>query len=171
MRAKAQSLPLIADISTDTADAPAFVALAGKRHGAKNADAYAGPLTLDKQPSASPGFKCPKDPCPTVAEEQKRGYPDIATYKSSDAPAALFDKAAAAARDMGWLIVDEAKADGRIEATATTAWFGFKDDVVIRIAPDGAGAKLDIRSASRVGLSDVGANAERIRAFLAKVKG
>ncbi len=71
--------------------------------------------------------------------------------------------------EMGWKIVDENPAEGRIEATATTRWFGFKDDVVLRIAPaaDG-GSRLDIRSVSRVGLSDVGTNARRIRSFLKK---
>jgi uncharacterized protein (DUF1499 family) len=60
-------------------------------------------------------------------------------------------------------------AEGRIEATATTRWFGFKDDVVIRIAPSaGNGSRVDIRSVSRVGLSDVGTNTRRIRAFLKK---
>lgn len=62
-----------------------------------------------------------------------------------------------------------AKAEGRIEATATTRWFGFKDDVVIRIVPSAVnGSRVDIRSVSRVGLSDVGTNARRIRTFLKK---
>jgi uncharacterized protein (DUF1499 family) len=70
---------------------------------------------------------------------------------------------------MDWKIVDENREEGRIEATATTRWFGFKDDVVIRIAPsDGNGSRVDIRSVSRVGLSDVGTNARRIRTFLKK---
>jgi uncharacterized protein (DUF1499 family) len=68
---------------------------------------------------------------------------------------------------MCWKIVDENQAEGRIEATATTLWFGFKDDVVIRIAPSpGNGTRVDIRSVSRVGLSDLGTNARRIRTFL-----
>jgi uncharacterized protein (DUF1499 family) len=58
---------------------------------------------------------------------------------------------------------------GRIEATATTPWFGFKDDVVIRVAPDPAGSRVDVRSVSRVGQSDVGTNARRIRAYLARL--
>jgi uncharacterized protein (DUF1499 family) len=60
-------------------------------------------------------------------------------------------------------------AAGRIEATATTRWFGFKDDVVIRIEPDPAGSRVDMRSVSRVGESDVGTNARRIRAYLARL--
>jgi uncharacterized protein (DUF1499 family) len=71
---------------------------------------------------------------------------------------------------MCWKIVDDNPAEGRIEATATTRWFGFKDDVVIRIVPSaGNGSRVDIRSVSRVGLSDVGTNTRRIRAFLNKI--
>jgi uncharacterized protein (DUF1499 family) len=66
---------------------------------------------------------------------------------------------------MDWKIDASNPGSGRIEATATTLWFGFKDDVVIRIQPDPSGSRLDIRSASRVGISDVGKNAARIRAF------
>ncbi len=62
------------------------------------------------------------------------------------------------------LVAAEAN-DGRIEATVTTTWFGFKDDVVIRIQSDGGETLLDMRSKSRLGGSDVGANAARIRDF------
>jgi uncharacterized protein (DUF1499 family) len=67
---------------------------------------------------------------------------------------------------MGWEIVAADAAAGRIEATDTTFWFGFKDDVVIRVEADGAGSRIDVRSVSRVGVGDVGANARRIRAYL-----
>jgi len=63
-------------------------------------------------------------------------------------------------------VVSSSREEGRIEATDETLWWGFKDDVVIRIQAEGAGSKLDIRSMSRVGKSDIGKNAERIRAFL-----
>ncbi|HJR53568.1 MAG TPA: DUF1499 domain-containing protein, partial [Gemmatimonadota bacterium] len=55
---------------------------------------------------------------------------------------------------------------GRIEATATTPWFGFKDDVVVRIRPEAGGSRVDVRSVSRVGRSDVGTNARRIEEYL-----
>jgi uncharacterized protein (DUF1499 family) len=67
---------------------------------------------------------------------------------------------------MGWEIVASEPHEGRIEATATTLWFGFKDDVVVRITPVPGGSRIDVRSVSRVGRSDVGANAERIAAYL-----
>jgi uncharacterized protein (DUF1499 family) len=72
---------------------------------------------------------------------------------------------------MGWDVVAEAQADGRIEATDTTFWFGFKDDIVIRIRETATGSRLDIRSESRIGLSDIGVNARRVRAFLAAMQG
>jgi uncharacterized protein (DUF1499 family) len=80
-------------------------------------------------------------------------------------PGAAFHVALAAARDMGWTIVASDSASGRIEATATTTWFGFKDDVVVRIGPDPKGSRVDVRSESRVGGSDVGTNAARIKKY------
>ena len=91
-------------------------------------------------------------------------------------PKRAFEIAAAAARELGWEIVAEAPSEGRLEATDRTLWFGFTDDVVIRIRSHlfvGSevvdGSRVDIRSVSRVGLSDLGANARRVRAFLAKL--
>jgi uncharacterized protein (DUF1499 family) len=96
-------------------------------------------------------------------------HPDIRTLVSDIPPAQTYERARSVARRMCWNIVDENQAEGRIEATATTRWFGFKDDVVIRIAPSaGNGSRVDIRSVSRVGRSDVGTNTRRIRDFLKK---
>lgn len=146
MRATAASLPLIHDITTDTASPPAFVAIAPMRADAPNGVDYA-----------------------TDPAEQAKGYPDIKTLVSPLPPAALFEKALAAAQELKWNVVSSSREEGRIEATDETLWWGFKDDVVIRIQAEGAGSKLDIRSMSRVGKSDIGKNAERIRAFLAIV--
>ena len=74
-----------------------------------------------------------------------------------------------AATAMGWEVVDADAGRGVIEATATTLWFGFKDDVVIRITPTATGSRVDVRSVSRIGKSDVGANAARIRNYFAKL--
>jgi uncharacterized protein (DUF1499 family) len=71
---------------------------------------------------------------------------------------------------MDWRIVAADEADGRIEATDRTWWFGFTDDIVVRIRPEGAGSRVDVRSASRVGVGDFGTNAERVRAYLAEVR-
>ena len=101
-----------------------------------------------------------------MAAAQRRAYPDVQPLELAAPPAAVYDRALAAARDMGWELVKADPAAGRIEATATTVWFGFKDDVVVRVRASDAGSRLDVRSKSRVGLSDVGANARRVRAFL-----
>ena len=71
---------------------------------------------------------------------------------------------------MGWEIVASDPKSLRIEATDTTPWFGFKDDVVVRLANSPSGSKIDVRSVSRVGKSDVGTNARRIKAYLDRVR-
>lgn len=145
MRAQAGALPMIHDITTDTANPPAFVAIAPLRAEAPNGVDYVTDPAL-----------------------QEKAYGDIKTFRSPLPTGELFDKALAAAEALGWEIVASSREEGRIEATDTTLWFGFKDDVVIRIAADETGgSKLDIRSMSRVGKSDLGKNAERIRAYLA----
>jgi uncharacterized protein (DUF1499 family) len=82
-----------------------------------------------------------------------------------DPPSFVFETALEVAEDMGWEIVASNANEGRIEATATTPWVGFKDDVVIRIRADGPETRVDVRSKSRVGRGDMGVNAKRIRAF------
>ena len=148
MLMKAKSLPFIHDITTDTSDPPAFVALLPARKAAPNGADYD----------------------PKVAAEQQKGYPDIQPLTLKAAPAQALQRAVEVARASGWEVVASDASAGRIEATATTTFFGFKDDIVIRIRPDGAGgSRVDMRSVSRVGVSDVGANAARIREFLARL--
>lgn len=142
---KARSVPPIHDITTDTKRPPEFVAVLPLRVDAPNPAEYGGP---------------------EIAAQQIGAYPDLQTFQMDAAPAQAFERAQEAARTLGWEIVAVDPASGRIEATDTTFWFGFKDDVVIRVEPDGAGSRVDVRSVSRVGGSDVGANAARIRAFL-----
>jgi uncharacterized protein (DUF1499 family) len=142
------SLPVINDITTDTANPPAFVAILPRRVDA--------PV-----PAAYPGG--------TFAQAQREAYPDIAPLVLRIPPAAAFAKAEDVARTGGWEIVAADQAAGRIEATATTAWFGFKDDIVVRITPTPQGSRIDVRSVSRVGKSDLGTNAKRIRAYLARL--
>jgi len=139
----------IHDVSTDTANPPQFGAVL--------------PLRAAKASNST-------DYDAKTAQLQKETYPDIGPLHLDAPPAQAFDRALAAARSSGWEIVASDPAQGRIEATATTFWFGFKDDIVVRIAAEGAGSRLDVRSLSRIGHSDVGANARRIRDYLAKVK-
>jgi len=141
----ARSLPFIHDITTDTDDPPEFVAILPLRADAPNPPEYAGE---------------------EVAAQQREGYPDLAPLDLTVPPDEAFERALAVAEDMGWEIVAAEASARRIEATDTTFWFGFKDDVVIRVEAAASGSRVDIRSKSRVGRSDVGANAARIRRFL-----
>ncbi|MFZ5874802.1 MAG: DUF1499 domain-containing protein [Nitrospirota bacterium] len=142
---KARSLPAIHDITTDPENPPVFSAVVPLRRGAPNGVEYAGA---------------------SVAEQQRRAYPDIKPLTLALPADQAFDRALERAREMGWDIVDANPAHGRIEATATTFWFGFKDDVVVRVSGADSGSRIDVRSLSRVGRSDVGANARRIRGYL-----
>ncbi|HEV7912762.1 MAG TPA: DUF1499 domain-containing protein [Albitalea sp.] len=147
MARQALRLPAIHDISTDTDDPPRFAAVLPLRQGAPNGLDYSA----------------------DVAARQKAAYPDIAPAMLALPPARALELAERSARAMGWDIVAVSPPDLRIEATATTLLFGFKDDVVVRITPAPQGSRVDVRSVSRVGRSDIGANAQRIRAFLGKL--
>jgi uncharacterized protein (DUF1499 family) len=99
------------------------------------------------------------------SEAQRKAYPDIQPLRLAVAPNIAFERAKGVVEEMGWQIVREEPSAGRIEAVATTFWFGFKDDVVIRVSADGSGSRVDVRSKSRVGRGDLGTNAQRIRAY------
>lgn len=147
-RRTAREVPPIHDITTDTDNPPEFMVLRDRRPGARNPVEYGGP---------------------EVAAQQRAGYPDIGPVTLQVPPAAAVVRAAAVARDMGWTVAAVDTVLGRIEATDRTLWFGFYDDVVVRVTPAAGGARVDVRSLSRVGGSDVGTNARRIRAFLARL--
>ena len=144
----ARAVPPIHDITTDTADPPVFVAILPLRADAPNSAEYGGE---------------------EIAAQQLEAYPGIVTASYDLEPRRVFEAALAAAEAMGWTIVDPSAGEGRIEATDTTFWFGFVDDVVIRVAAHGSGSRVDVRSLSRVGQSDVGKNAARIRSYLARL--
>ena len=146
---RARSVPPIHDITTDTERPPEFIAVAPLRAHAPNPTEYGGA---------------------EIAEQQRQAYPDIVPVVLRMAPDSAFSLALAAAEAMGWEIVAADTLANRIEATATTRWFGFKDDVVVRIEPLPQGSRVDVRSVSRVGRSDVGTNAERIRAYQRRLR-
>lgn len=151
-RPAVEGAPAIHDISTDLDDPPAFsetMRAAREAGGAQNPVDYAGEET---------------------ARAQAAAYPDLQTLVLDAPPAAVFEAALAVARELGWDIVSSDAAAGRIEATATSRWFHFRDDVVIRIRPQGSGSAVDLRSKSRVGRGDMGANAARIREFLRRLQ-
>jgi hypothetical protein len=159
---KGLTAPPIHDISTDIEYAPQFKALLPLRAGAVNGPEYDGPKTV----------KLKDGKTTTVSALQKKYYDDVIPYAILTKPDKLFWRALNTANDMGWHVVDFNEKEGRIEATSTSFWFGFTDDIVIRVRPAGKiGARLDIRSKSRVGSSDLGANAARIRAYIKRLKG
>ncbi|MDT8399022.1 MAG: DUF1499 domain-containing protein [Pseudomonadales bacterium] len=141
----------IHDVSTDTVNPPDYVAVLPLRAQAPNTTVYGG----------SPNMTHEK-----LAQLQAENYPDLVPRILDVSPEQAFDRALAAVETMGWEVVAAVPEAGRIEATDTTFWFRFKDDVVIRIRPEGANqARVDARSLSRVGGSDFGTNAKRLRAF------
>ncbi len=143
--ATAKRVPVIHDISTDTENPPSFVAIPSIRQNAQNSLEYGGP---------------------EIARMQHAFYPDIGPLMLALPTDKAFEGALAAARLMRWQIVFADTTQGRIEAVATTRWFHFKDDVVIRISEHDGQSRIDVRSISRVGKSDLGTNARRVRAYL-----
>jgi uncharacterized protein (DUF1499 family) len=137
--------PVIHEISTDTATPPAFVAILPLRKDAINPSEYGGP---------------------EVAKKQLKAFPDIKTIHLKFSEEKAFKKSVEAVQTLKWKIVDQNKEDGRIESFDTTFWFGFIEDVVIRIKAEDQGSKVDIRSLSRVGGGDLGTNANRVRKFI-----
>ena len=130
---------------------------------------YINDITTDTQ--APPQFSQPRPYERHFAELQKLGYPDLVPLELAVPPPQAFARALEAAHALGWEIVAADEAAGRMEAVATTLWFGFKDDVTVRIVPTAKGSRIDVRSRSRVGRSDIGANADRIRKFFSLLKG
>lgn len=154
--ARGRAAPPIHEISTDLADPPAFVAVAALRRDAHAVN------PADYVPRVSgPGGRIIDVPA-----LQRKWYPDIGPLQLPLSPAAALAAALRAASRLGWQVDADVPADGRLEATDTSAFFGFKDDVVVRVRASDGGSLVDVRSKSRVGLGDVGANARRVRAFL-----
>lgn len=141
------SVPRINDITTDTDNPPQYRAVLP----AREADG-ANPVEYE-------GVK--------AAQIQHRAYPDIAPIMSGSPPKAAFERALDIAEKLGWTIVASDPAAGRIEASQSSRWFGFTDDISIRITPKETGSRVDIRSTARFGRRDYGVNATRVRNFLA----
>ena len=129
---------------------------------------YINDITTDTE--RPPQFSPPKPYQEHFAELQRIGYPGLRPLELPLPPKQTFARALETARGRGWEITALDESAGRIEAVVTTRWFGFQDDVVIRITPARTGSRVDMRSRSRVGRSDLGANACRIEEFLARMK-
>ena len=138
------SVPAIHDITTDVDDPPVFEAAQALRGKGSN--------SLEIKPD--------------VIEIQTQAYPDLAPFTSPQAYASTYNLALTTARELGWEITREDPNAGYIEAVETTSIMQFKDDVVIRVRTSEEGSLVDLRSVSRVGQSDLGANAARIQRFL-----
>lgn len=142
---KARSVPPIHDITTDLETPPEFVAMVRLREDAPNPPEYAGEET---------------------AEAQMEAYPHIQPLILDAGVQEAMDAAVMLTTERGWHLVALNRNDGRIEATEKLAWFGFKDDVVLRFTETDTGTRVDMRSKSRIGRSDIGVNADRIDKFL-----
>ena len=165
VKTKFEAVPIIADITTDTVDVPAFTQAILTQRLDKSHSLNFATNSLDYAAIKDLRSKKP------ASEAQKTAFPDIKTIALSVDANAAYTKALAAVTSMGMAITTEDKAGGILEATQSSFWFGFKDDVIIRIRADGSGSLIDIRSASRHGKSDIGMNAKRVRALSAKIKG
>jgi len=141
--------PRINDFTSDTADPPRFVRAA------------AVPANAGRDMNYPAEWAALQAGC----------CADLRPARLAMAPAGAFAVARKAAERMpGWEIVAVDEGSGTIEATSTTALFGFVDDVSIRVRSDGDGSRVDVRSKSRDGKGDLGANAERIRQYVAVVE-
>jgi len=158
--------PFIHDITTDTQSPPVFgeIVMAERLaiEGVNTTD-YAGktaPIFKDEKPE---GEKL-------VSVLQTNAFPEIRPLVLSDTKDVAFGEALATAKSMGWDIKEEDLEAGRIDATDTTFWYGFEDDITIRLRPsEGGGTIVDVRSLSRVGGSDLGKNAARVGKFLERL--
>jgi uncharacterized protein (DUF1499 family) len=144
--------PPIHDITTDTSDPPRFVSALPLRAAANaaNPPEYGGP---------------------EVAAQQQRAFPDLQPLVITMPPQQVFERVLKQVAEFGWQVTGSEPAEGRIEAVDTTFFFGFKDDVVVRLRPVEGGTRVDVRSKSRVGVGDLGANAARIRRLLEALRG
>ena len=145
------SLPLINDISTDTVNPPKFEAVVPLW--------AAAPVSVeDVRTVAWPADK--------LASATRAAYPDLKTLSTDISARDAVRRSVTILDDMGLEIIASDVIVGRVEATATSFWFGFKDDLVVRVAYDEGSVKIDLRSKSRIGQSDFGSNASRIREFI-----
>lgn len=144
--------PPIHDISTDTLSPPEFVAIVPLRADSPNTLVYGGSNNMTPE---------------ELVRQTREAYPDLVTQRYDATRDITFAKALAAVEQLGWELVAQAPEEGRIEATDTTFWFRFKDDIIIKIEQQAGQSIVNARSVSRVGTGDVGANAIRLREFFA----
>ena len=172
VRSRTEAIPPIHDVSTNAEDPPLYSQRIMRLRGAAGANPV-HPLTAQLgsiEAYHSPRFE--DRASRTVAELGQEAYPELRTLAVRADRSALFDVIEQEARERGWTIHTNDPEGGRLEATAETFWFGFEDDVAVRVRPAPAPGTLlvDARSTSRVGLGDMGANAARLSDYLAAVE-
>lgn len=166
VRGQSADIPPIHDVTTNIADPPTYSEALIALRTAEAANPVADFSTELTSLPAYQGERFAPLAGRSLGQVGQGAYPELETLVTAVAPADAFAAAEAEARAQGWTIVSADAATGLIEATAETFWFGFKDDVAVRVRPAEAGAAIDMRSTSRVGLSDLGANAARIEAYM-----
>jgi fatty-acyl-CoA synthase len=163
------ALPPIHDVQTDWTDPIRFSEAVMVMRGAD-----ANPVQDDPVVIEAASARWPDAAGKRVADLQAGNYPQVQPILLTSTPERAFAGVLAAVEEQGWTVHTADREAGVIEATAETFWYGFKDDIAIRIRPVGegpeAGSRVDIRSTSRVGLSDLGANASRIHDFSREIK-
>ncbi|MDP1618044.1 MAG: DUF1499 domain-containing protein [Phenylobacterium sp.] len=171
VRGQSADIPPIHDVATNIEDPPTYspaLLAAREAEGANPVAQLSAPIT------SLPAYQGPRFAAlqgKTLGQVGREAYPEVRTLTVAASPDQAMAAVQAEVQAQGWTLVGADAAAGTVEATAETFWFGFKDDVVVRVAPapDG-GSLIDMRSTSRVGLSDLGANAERIDDFLDDVE-
>ncbi|MEO8141719.1 MAG: DUF1499 domain-containing protein [Sphingomicrobium sp.] len=159
--ATARSVPAIHDATTDLVDVPIFEILAIRTDN------------LEDVPDNGRPELAALDPESRWKAIHREAYGDLRSLRLPLTVAEATRRAEALARDRGWQVARADQQAGIVEATATTLFFRFKDDVAVRVRPDPerpGGSIVDMRSISRVGGSDVGVNAARIKSFLADLR-
>lgn len=158
-------IPPIHDVATNVADAPSFTPATLAARQASGANPV---IEMSAKLGSTPAYAANvalKDK--TLGEVGAAAYPALKPLNAAADPATTYAAALAEAEAQGWTVTTKDPAAGVVEAVAETALFGFKDDVTIRVRAAGTGSVVDVRSVSRVGLSDMGTNAKRITGYLA----
>jgi len=170
-RAQSADIPPIHDVSTRPNDPPPFsAALLSQRAESPDTNPVVSLTVPISTLKKYEGPRFAQMAGQTLGQIAAEAYPSVRPLITTATPEVAYAAALAEARAKGWAIVSEDASTGTLNATATTFWFGFKDDVAVRVQAEGAGSVIDVRSTSRVGLGDIGANAARIEGYLDGVK-
>ena len=154
----ASAAPAIHDVTTDPTDPPQFRTLAVRADN------------LESIPDLDDPALAALPPIDRLHEVQRRRYPELAPVRLPIAPDRALVLVADRMRARGWTVAKSDPQAGTVEATAVVSLFRFRDDIVARVRPAPGGSVVDLRSVSRVGTSDLGVNAGRVRDFAADLK-